>query len=225
MSHPRAPPTPLQRADQLPTREPRDTRVDSPEGLGPPCPPTCLGPKGVKPETPDTVIRSRCEISTLAGFATHESDLLAKTYNGKRGKSAHRLRPISTDPGRQEIFPPGISFLRARYLLRRRALQRAAEKAPTDTFVRCLLPKSLTTSTRTRQIPVRPRDLRRVRNDGLWGPPRSRGRGRTRCVRVSASADRIHPWFGARDHGGDVLHRRGPCGQPLLSLSPLPLRL
>lgn len=164
------------------------------------------------------------ETSTLAGFATHESDLLAKTLIGNRGKSAHRLRPISTDPGRQEIFPPGISFLRARHLSRRDALQRPAGQAPTDTFVRCLLPKLSTTSTRTRQLPVRPRDLRRARNDGLWGPPRGRGRGRTRCVRFSASADRIHPWFGARDRAGDVLHRRGRCGLPLSFLSPLPLR-
>jgi hypothetical protein len=29
----------------------------------------------------------------------------------------------------------------------------------------------------------RPRDLRLVRSGGLWGPPRNRGRGRTRCVR------------------------------------------
>jgi hypothetical protein len=29
----------------------------SPQGLGPSCPPTCLEPSGVKPRTPDTVIR------------------------------------------------------------------------------------------------------------------------------------------------------------------------
>lgn len=76
--HSRAPPTPLQRADQLPLRTSR-YEEDSPESLGPPCPPAGLEPWGVRSETPNTVIRSCFRISTLASFSARKSPFLAIT--------------------------------------------------------------------------------------------------------------------------------------------------
>lgn len=93
-------------------------------------------------------------VSTLASLSALESDLLAKTLIGQRGKPAHRLRPLSTDPGRQDFSQPGTGFLQARHLSRRCALRRPAGQAPLDTFVRCLLPKLSTTITRTRWFPA-----------------------------------------------------------------------
>jgi hypothetical protein len=59
-----------------------------------------------------------------------ESDLLAKTWIGQRGKPAHRFRLLSTDPGRQDFSSPGTGFLRARHLSRRCVLRRPAGQAP-----------------------------------------------------------------------------------------------
>jgi hypothetical protein len=60
---------------------------------------------GVKPRTSDTVIRPRMGLDPHRLITAHESDLLAQTLIGICGKPAHRLRPLSTDPGRQDVGP------------------------------------------------------------------------------------------------------------------------
>jgi len=143
------------RPDQLPSlRTSRYAGLDSPQDLGPPYPPTGLGPMGVKPRTSDTVIRPdvgldpREPLSPRVLSPRENLDWSMRETGAPSSPYLHR----SWSSGK--FSQPGTGFLQARHLSRRCVLRRPAGQAPTDTFVRCLLPQLPTTITRTRWLPA-----------------------------------------------------------------------
>lgn len=141
------------------------------------------------------------------------------------GKPAHRLRPLSTDPGRQDVGPNQVqASFRLGTFRDVPSCDDPPEKHRNDPFVRCLLPKLSTTITRTRWFPARSTRLSPRAMRWVLGPTTIPGEGVRTHTRDSASACPIHLCSRLGDRAGDVIRRRGPWDRPLTLLSPLPLR-
>lgn len=173
----------------------------------------------VRPEAPDIV--------SWPTQASQPASLFPSRNRIKdwHGGTAHRFRPLSTVPRRQDFRPYEVA---ASFGLGTRATQRLATFRRTSTFDasdRCLLPKL----SRLR-APVLvgsrcgPSGLRPKRRDGFWEPATWPGEeGDHVTLLISALACRIHP-FGVLRTRGTCSFPRDRCGQPLTRLSLLPFR-
>lgn len=172
----------------------------------------------MKPKAPDTVSLSRKPCGVRVRSPRETMVLVPRETCAPFSPSLYRP-PSSGFPSHGVTVSFGLGACRAQRLA---ALRRA-------NTLRCIRPMSAsqyssTTSTRTRQFPVRPQGLRLGRSDGLWGPIAWPGEGSDHVAHpFSASACRVRPCGASRSCGAccSPSNRRD---QPLTLLSQLLLR-
>jgi hypothetical protein len=185
----------------------------SPQGLGPPCPPTCLEPTGVKPRTPDTVIRP---FWSRPSRASQPSSPISSPKPGlvnagnRRTAFAFSLPTLVVRIFRPNQVPASFGLGTSRDVA---PCSAPPEKHPSIRSSDVCFPNSRL------RLPVlagsrcRPRGLRLARCSGLWDPPHNRGRG---CARTPVSPLRRVPFTSL----GGLVTVSGMLSEPTRPMGP-----